>query len=326
MVTKYHFKKRGNSLDPKYIAAFLISTVLWSLFLVVYFRAPIRNDKSQFTSFKDERLRGTTQVFVKDLHNLASGIRSAVIVSPYIAPEEIQKETYGHPFWVPQSALLQVKDSSFKIPIDAVQLNNKSPKTLENNVAYKNHRQRDHMIVGTHSEQIQKRKELATKIFKSWAEWVDGLQIPYWLAHSTLHGHFKGQQMLPWDDEIAIQIPANLLYDLMVYNGSIISNQYRFEINEQFSNRNPNPTNSIDAKFIDINTDYFIEITGLNKQRDDFIGCKTPFIYDYQEIFPLKRTLWNGIPTWIPFHSEKILVKEIGHVDVYDMFYKVMEC
>jgi hypothetical protein len=57
------------------------------------------------------------------------------------------------------------------------------------------------------------------------------MEIPYWIAHSTLLGWNWGMKILPWENQIEIQLPANILYDLSTFDGKTIENEVRVTLN-----------------------------------------------------------------------------------------------
>ncbi|KAI0131336.1 LicD family-domain-containing protein [Daldinia grandis] len=77
-----------------------------------------------------------------------------------------------------------------------------------------------------------------------------------------------------------------------------------------------NGANIIDARWIDVDTGLFIDITGL-AERDaagspGVWSCKNAHRYRTREIYPVRRTEFEGVPARVPFAFDKILTDEYG--------------
>ena len=143
---------------------------------------------------------------------------------------------------------------------------------------------------------------------------ADENEIPYWIADETLLGWHWGQKRLNWDTSIKVHLSFKLLYELQKYSGSIINDKYKFEINPNLERREYQVNNEIDATFTDIRTGYFVDIKGLGTRHLHVVHVhtKTPDFYRHKSIFPLVRTLFEGIPTWRPSNYSEILESKYG--------------
>ncbi|KAI1471436.1 LicD family-domain-containing protein [Daldinia caldariorum] len=77
-----------------------------------------------------------------------------------------------------------------------------------------------------------------------------------------------------------------------------------------------NGANVIDARWIDVGTGLFVDITGL-AERDaagapGVWSCKNAHRYRTREIYPVRRTQFEGVPALVPFAFDKILTDEYG--------------
>ncbi|KAK6955413.1 hypothetical protein Daesc_003050 [Daldinia eschscholtzii] len=77
-----------------------------------------------------------------------------------------------------------------------------------------------------------------------------------------------------------------------------------------------NGANVIDARWIDVDTGLFVDITGL-AERDaagapGVWSCKNAHKYRTRDIYPLRRTEFEGVPALVPFAFDKILTDEYG--------------
>ncbi|KAJ3300969.1 hypothetical protein HDU76_005943, partial [Blyttiomyces sp. JEL0837] len=102
-------------------------------------------------------------------------------------------------------------------------------------------------------------------MMSAWEEFQKVYDIVTWIAHGTLLGWFWGGKMLPWDYDLDFQISYQHLINLIPLNQTIYENRYLFDINPHVMNRTikQNNTNVIDARFIDTETGYYIDITAL---------------------------------------------------------------
>ena len=90
-------------------------------------------------------------------------------------------------------------------------------------------------------------------------------------------------QMLPWDWDIDTQISESTL-------------------------------SIIDARWIDMHTGLYVDITGLSETSPDvspgFVSCKNNHRYKVSDLFPLRETAYEGIIAKVPFGYDKILIEE----------------
>ncbi|KAJ3155877.1 hypothetical protein HDU89_005435 [Geranomyces variabilis] len=161
------------------------------------------------------------------------------------------------------------------------------------------------------------RPPLIKSLFAAWSRFADERQIPYWIMHGSLLGWYFGGRQMPWDDDMDIQVNANMLYVLAKYNmtrGTGNDMRYILDVNPNHTTRHHEKSNVIDARFIDTHTGHFIDITGLAfpTEEDEVVMCKTPHRYRLDQIYPLVRTLYEGVQTWRPYAVPDLLRKEYG--------------
>lgn len=71
--------------------------------------------------------------------------------------------------------------------------------------------------------------------------------------------------------------------------------------------------NIIDARFIDTKTGLYIDITGISRleaDHPDIWQCKNFHKYRLQDIYPLRRTTFEGTPARVPFAYDALLIEE----------------
>lgn len=120
-----------------------------------------------------------------------------------------------------------------------------------------------------------------------------------WLGHGTLYGYIYNAQTFPWDNDFDLQMPiTHLNYLAQYFNQSLILEDPRYgngrfivDVGDSITVReNGNGKNNIDARFIDVDTGLYIDITGLSVSSDlskdsmkDYLASeatKTNFTYD----------------------------------------------
>jgi hypothetical protein len=76
-----------------------------------------------------------------------------------------------------------------------------------------------------------------------------------------------------------------------------------------------NGANVIDARWIDTSNGLFVDITGLRERERSEPGiwsCKNNHRYRTDELWPLRRTRFEGVEALIPYTFDKILTDEYG--------------
>lgn len=156
--------------------------------------------------------------------------------------------------------------------------------------------------------------------------------IETWIAHGTLLGWWWNGKMLPWDWDLDVQVSVSTLnwmgdhLNMTIHNYTSVSidengneievvRQYLLDVNSNIDERTRgNGENVIDARFIDTSTGLFIDITGLaetNPQQGPGIwSCKNNHRYLTKDIYPLRETIFEGVPALIPYAFHKVLTAE----------------
>ncbi|GMM27319.1 hypothetical protein DAMA08_000350 [Martiniozyma asiatica (nom. inval.)] len=203
------------------------------------------------------------------------------------------------------------------------------------------------------------------RMARVWLRFAKSIQIDTWIAHGTLLGDYFNGMVLPWDTDHDVQISFKSMWKLAIfYNKSLIIDvtrssqsgelsdagfgQYYLDISDFiFDRRKGNGNNAIDARFIDIHTGMYIDITvvsevenknkgkefslnqftsttkteffGFLKQNrltqydlnNEFIlGCKNNHYYAINEISPLKVATFEGVVALVPHKFKNILTRE----------------
>ncbi|KAI2625303.1 LicD family-domain-containing protein [Hypomontagnella submonticulosa] len=103
-----------------------------------------------------------------------------------------------------------------------------------------------------------------------------------------------------------------------------VNKTYLLDVNPHYADLGRgNGANVIDARWIDVSTGLFVDITGLfvditglaerePADRPGVWSCKNAHRYRTAELFPMRRTEFEGVPASIPYAFDKILTDEYG--------------
>lgn len=139
------------------------------------------------------------------------------------------------------------------------------------------------MNSGRHYDKRFFNGELTTDLFKlqsrlnslirNFQKFTKANNLISWLSHGTLYGYIYNGEMFPWDNDFDIQMPIRHLHLLAQYfNQSLIledptegNGRFLLDVGSIITKRiNGNGKNNIDARFIDIDSGLYIDITGLS--------------------------------------------------------------
>ncbi|KAI1461184.1 LicD family-domain-containing protein [Annulohypoxylon moriforme] len=172
-------------------------------------------------------------------------------------------------------------------------------------------------------------------LVRSWLMTTHELGVETWLAHGTLLGWWWGGHVMPWDYDLDVQMPtATLAYLGRYFNrtlhdysfdaredgkkgGGWVNKTYLLDVNPHATDIDRgNGANVIDARWIDTSNGLYIDITGL-AERDPagapgIWSCKNAHKYRTSELYPVRRTEFEGVPARVPFAFDKILTDEYG--------------
>lgn len=115
------------------------------------------------------------------------------------------------------------------------------------------------------------------RMTRAWLRFSRKACLISWLAHGSLLGWYWNGLNFPWDEDVDAQMTSKGLFELARnYNQTIIvdytydedasmSHMYFIDVSPHFMNlRNENGTNNIDARFIDLATGMYVDITALS--------------------------------------------------------------
>lgn len=185
-------------------------------------------------------------------------------------------------------------------------------------------------------------------LFRAWSKFSQEEGIVSWIAHGALLGWYWNGLHMAWDTDIDIQMSAAEMDRIArKYNNTLVvdfseeydddknsgiiktgpdgkrrkrltSGRYLLEISNRYVDRGKgNGENLIDARFIDITSGAYIDITALAQSgfNETMYGCKNLHFYTMDEIYPLRQTLYEGSPTYVPNNVVGVLRKEYKDFD-----------
>ncbi|KAL9598403.1 MAG: hypothetical protein Q9179_003931 [Wetmoreana sp. 5 TL-2023] len=94
---------------------------------------------------------------------------------------------------------------------------------------------------------------------------------------------------------------------------------YMLEINPKWVDGSPDDElNQIDARWIDMLSGVFIDITAVRRKRKQagILFCKDRHRYREADLFPLRDSIFEGRPVKIPYNYAELLQEEYGRVSL----------
>ncbi|KAI5288552.1 hypothetical protein KEM54_005122 [Ascosphaera aggregata] len=173
--------------------------------------------------------------------------------------------------------------------------------------------------------------------------------VESWIMHGTLLGWWWNQKIMPWDSDLDVQVSESALYFLAEHY-NMTEHEYQLqdgtkrkfllEINPNFVFRTKaDIDNVIDARWIDMTSGLFIDITSVRKDYEarangeqGALMCKDYHRYKEEDLFPLRDSFFEGLPVKIPYAYTKLLIEEYGeksltetHFEYHDFDYSTKE-
>ena len=188
-------------------------------------------------------------------------------------------------------------------------------------------------------ELLIREKVLLDRILRNWFRFANEKGIISWIAHGPLLSWYWDGLLFPFDEDIDIQMPAEELARFSkLYNQTLVIEEitegfgkYFIDCSTFIHHRGKSyKENHIDARFIDIDTGSYIDITGLGvsdepapEKYSEMIAeseragevkkvynCRNLHFSLYNELLPLRFTMMGGVPLYIPNRIEEILRDE----------------
>ncbi|KAL5002566.1 LicD family-domain-containing protein [Aspergillus recurvatus] len=181
----------------------------------------------------------------------------------------------------------------------------------------------------------EQRSQVLTHIIHSYFEFFNSHSLETWLAHGTLLGWWWNGKIMPWDWDIDTQVSEATLFRLAdEFNGTVAQynttnpdaqHSYLLDVNPWARQRDRGKgLNIIDARWIDMQTGLYIDITGLsklNKEKPNEWGCKNNHNYMLSDIYPLRASFFEGVAAKVPYRYESVLIDEYSEKALSETHY-----
>ncbi|KAF2840287.1 hypothetical protein M501DRAFT_1015349 [Patellaria atrata CBS 101060] len=169
------------------------------------------------------------------------------------------------------------------------------------------------------------RTDTLTHMIRAYLTWFREQGLETWIAHGTLLGWWWNGKMLPWDWDVDTQVSgATLDYMGKHHNRTIhhyvsedktVRRDYLLDVNRwAWQRERGDGQNIIDARWIDMRNGLYIDITGLSETQPDIHpgiwSCKNFHRYKTTELYPMRESIYEGVPALIPYAYDKILTDE----------------
>ncbi|EMG47039.1 Positive regulator of mannosylphosphate transferase, putative, partial [Candida maltosa Xu316] len=185
------------------------------------------------------------------------------------------------------------------------------------------------------------------RLIRAWLSFTRKTGVTTWIAHGSLLSWYWNGIAFPWDNDIDVQVPVMDLHKLSLnYNQTLIVEdpedgfgRYFLDCGSFITLREKgNGNNNIDARFVDVDTGLYIDITGLalsnsktpgDYERDlpksfvkdeqnprvaneilQIYNCRNNHFTAYDELSPLIKSSVEGEIGYIPSKFSNILSKE----------------
>jgi len=183
------------------------------------------------------------------------------------------------------------------------------------------------------------------RLVRTWLSFCRKNGVTTWVAHGSLLSWYWNGIAFPWDNDIDVQVPVMDLHKLsMEFNQTLVVEdaedgygRYFLDCGTFISLRDRgNGLNNIDARFIDVDTGLYIDITGLavsnsgtpqrykdnlptdwsssdNVEINTFLktyNCRNNHFSSHDELSPLVKTLVEGEIGYVPKKYADILKVE----------------
>lgn len=184
-----------------------------------------------------------------------------------------------------------------------------------------------------------------SRLTRAWLSFARKQGLTTWIAHGTLLAWQMNGLNFPWDYDADVQMPIKDLQRLSLkFNQSLVIEdsedgfgRYFVDCGTFITTRTyANGNNNIDARFIDVDTGLYIDITGLtvtdanpphryheqteelwfeDSQKDindqlQLYNCRNTHFASHSELSPLKKTYFEGEIAYIPNQYKTLLLTE----------------
>ncbi|KAK4969845.1 mannosyltransferase [Elasticomyces elasticus] len=151
-----------------------------------------------------------------------------------------------------------------------------------------------------------------------------------WIMHGTLLGWWWNRKIMPWDSDVDVQMSEKSMHHLADFYNMTIHHyklpglskgrDYMLEVNPHYTNGSTEDSlNMIDARWVDTESGLFIDITTLRRNetaeaegKKGAMMCKDMHHYMFDDIFPLRESVFENTAVKIPYAYSELLAEEYG--------------
>ncbi|KAF2440037.1 hypothetical protein P171DRAFT_320196, partial [Karstenula rhodostoma CBS 690.94] len=164
-------------------------------------------------------------------------------------------------------------------------------------------------------------------LLRTYLATMHALGAETWLMHGSLLGWWWNRRIMPWDSDIDVQVSEPALAFLAAHHNMSVhafqdvewlgGREYLLEINPHWKNGSyADKHNVIDGRWIDMRTGLYIDITSVRWNQSSPVPgtlyCKDRHHYLTRQIFPLRMSVFEGVPAKIPYAYQELLAEEYG--------------
>ncbi|ODV76705.1 uncharacterized protein CANTADRAFT_27725 [Suhomyces tanzawaensis NRRL Y-17324] len=181
----------------------------------------------------------------------------------------------------------------------------------------------------------QRTNIILERLMRNWFKFATKNDMTSWIMHGPLLSWYWSGQMFPYDNDIDIQMPVEELVKLgELYNQTLVVEdlnegygKFLIDVGTYIHNRDVSKrSNHIDARFIDVDSGIYIDITGLSTSKEatpknyyknindsedegtimnedeekEVYNDRRLHYYNFEHLSPLKMSMFSGVPTYIP--------------------------
>ncbi|KAF2157463.1 hypothetical protein K461DRAFT_219731 [Myriangium duriaei CBS 260.36] len=174
------------------------------------------------------------------------------------------------------------------------------------------------------------RKIALVNLIKSYLNTMNEIGVQTWIMHGSLLGWWWNKRIMPWDTDLDVMVSEQAMehlanyYNMTIhhhrYDDGALGRDYMLEINPHFRNTSEaDRYNRIDARWVDVKTGLFIDMTVLHRnisaENEGKVGAmmsKDRHHYHIKDIFPLRETVFEDVPCLVPYGYTDLLIEEYG--------------